>query len=797
MAIAANFNTLIFIKNFNNYFNRKIFGGNNLSDYFLDGNFETSGIDFEHTIYFEKGDIFNFIDSSFELADRATNIPYGLKYLGASSTVENGGGFSYGVNFSYDSYTRMLKILVYTDAPSLNDIPDDFKLTATLNFQNNIFVIKENINFNPNDDITAEIITNNIDFQPDYLLVLSEDNSIISRWFILHDARTRSGQYKFQLRRDVIFDNLNEIKEAPIFVQKAMLSEDDSFVVNDEGMSVNQIKTSETLLKDDSKNAWIVIYIAKNTALTDVYGPMGLHVQIKPNTVRNQVKNEEFDMIALPLFDCDLYLPSGTKTGTIKGEYSILIAEAIATTLDASCYDVQLLPYCPFIEKVENGKIYVIDYGGDPDPDISPVEVIESSAGGTSYVFKDENNFETSYIAAATHPYQLNAHFSLLELNIRYADILNSITITKVVGPTIADQTITVDTYHQGADIHLEFDTDPTNLLLSLACNFSIGATSLGVGYIFYCTNNKFTVELDKQSIDNTSLSKKQLSNLTLQRFVSPNYQGSFDINLARNGGSFGTIKAYCTYKPYTPYIKVAPDFSFLYGQNYGDCRGLILGGDFSLPRATDAWQTFQLNNKNYQNIFNREIQNMEFNYSIEMRNQIISGSVGVLGATAAGAGAGAVAGSIVPGIGTAIGAAVGAITGAITSTAGMVVDTITLAERYKENKDLAIDKYNYQLGNIKALPHTLTKVGSFDISSKIWPFVEWYQCTKEEFDAFDNKIKYESMTVMRIDEMSNFYNKYDRLCYFKGELIRNTLISSNYHVLLAIYEELLKGVFI
>ena len=237
--------------------------------------------------------------------------------------------------------------------------------------------------------------------------------------------------------------------------------------------------------------------------------------------------------------------------------------------------------------------------------------------------------------------------------------------------------------------------------------------------------------------------------------------------------------------------------FEFLYGDNFKDARGLICGGDFSLPRSTDAWQTFQLNNKNYQNIFDREIQNMDFNFSIEQRNQYITGGIGIGTATLAGAGAGAVAGSIVPGIGTAIGAAVGAVAGAITSTAGMIVDSITMAEKYREQKQFAIDKFNYQLGNIKALPYTLTKVGAFDITSKVFAFVEQYDCTEEELEAFRQKIKFESMTVMRIDQMINYYHKFDELCYFKGELIRNDIIASDSHILAIIYEELLKGVYI
>ena len=119
------------------------------------------------------------------------------------------------------------------------------------------------------------------------------------------------------------------------------------------------------------------------------------------------------------------------------------------------------------------------------------------------------------------------------------------------------------------------------------------------------------------------------------------------------------------------------------------------------------------------------------------------------------------------------------------------------MARVHRENKQLAIDKFNYQLGNIKALPYTLTKVGSFDVISKIFPFIEVYSCSEKELKAFEDKIKYESMTVMRIGTLEEFMNFDDDIHYFKGILIRNDEIADDNHILNAIYEELLKGVYI
>ena len=123
--------------------------------------------------------------------------------------------------------------------------------------------IIENINFNPNDGLNTEQIINYDDsIIPDY--VIAVDNNVInSRWFVMDSQRTRALQFKLVLYRDVIADWKDEIVKAPCFIEKAMLSTDNYLIFNKENMSYNQIKKSETLLKDKSGCAWIVGYLDK------------------------------------------------------------------------------------------------------------------------------------------------------------------------------------------------------------------------------------------------------------------------------------------------------------------------------------------------------------------------------------------------------------------------------------------------------------------------------------------------------------------------------------------------------
>lgn len=793
MSIVSNFNTIYLLKRFNNYFNRKIYGGASLTDY-ISGD---SGAAESKTVELTESD-FSLIDGT-PTAVISLNVPVN-KSITIDSIVVSGDTEAYTA--TYKVIDRELTIVsTGTVLPPLGT-----SVIITYSYSQYEFEKRENINFNPNDDVLTEIVINNLSFESDYLLVIDENSNIVSRWFILETVRTRSLQARLSLRRDVIYDNLNKLQSSPVYVQKGMLSEDDSFIVNSEGMSVNEIKSYEGLLQDITKCAWIVGYIAKNTTDTSVSdADTGLSTII--STSRKPTSDQEFDMFAIPYGNLTI---DDVGAGSFENAtaYNLTMAATIARTLDAKCYDIQLLPYCPVSEVIAGDNRIELDMA--PGGEHTGFEYIKQTvASGSKTIRLTRDDFIVQPVLPPAQPTSLRTGWlSNSDLGVGEGATLSNFATVQLVINT--GHTVSASYNYDGERLRITispFDdhTFPTELVLDFNFDYT-GTSDEKIGVILYCKSSTFTRQLFLAGAipgdDFSNLNKKESSNLLKFRFVSPNYQGSFEFNGAKNKTPnlyqiyAKGIYTYCTYKPYTPFIKIAPEYEFLYGENYGDARGLICGGDFSLPRSTDAWESFQLNNKNYQNIFNREIQNMDFNYTIEQRNAAISGGVGVLTGAASGAAAGAIAGSIIPGLGTAVGAVVGGAAGALTSGVGLALDLDTNARKYRENKSLAVDKFNYQLGNIKALPYTLTKVGAFDICSKIWPILEMYHCTNEELTAFRNKIKYESMTVMRIDYISNFYHKFDDLCYFKGELIRNDEIAADNHILDAIYAELLKGVY-
>lgn len=861
------------------------------------------------------------------------------------------------------------------------------------------------MDFNPNDNVTTEIIVNDIPFDPDYLLIFDADLNIVQRWFAIEQKRNRQGQWLIQVKRDVISDNLETLINAPIFVEKGMLPDDDPMVLNDEGMNFNQIKKEETLLKDKTKSSYIVGYIAKSSDLGDVAiqspnedinnyltlgqlasaigttesvlapllnfeasdnnfayfiskvrftfshyyyanaevnhprildlngdftshtysasspvfvapillsnplvanlptisgaqfseisasllasassvkselmainnrsyylsstqlevlktyegrvilylgkfykiafaesgdytdiheqllsnyptiynafdnaiespqvmannGYCGIYTQSKKvriifqeltaddgavktvvskiSSSRKPTVNQEFDMFVIPADNVVIY-DNGVEIKHV-GNNARLIASALAVSQGDKVYDIQLLPYCPVADYFK-GSVNMFDIT-DLTEDVNYNYIEETLP-------KSGNLTVTGNDAQSLDPLTQLATF-YITVDYVGIDTVSNANVTVLsglpAGITLSNFSVSL----QGSQIRVIAQTNATSADelkdVQLQVTFDYSASSAPaqkVGVLFYVPSASFNAIIDVPLTLRDSM--KIDSNCDLYRIVSPNYQGTFDFNVARNGGNVPYFVAYCTYKPYVPFIKVTPLLNYMYGSDFNDNRGLICAGDFSLPRVSSAWTSYQLQNKNYQNIFNRDIQNLDFMQSIERRNQIVGGAVQMLADAGKGAGAGAY-------VGGPVGAVVGGALGGITSGVGYAIDVDTLARTQRETKQLAIDKYNYQLGNIKALPYTLTKVGSFDISSKIFPFLEYYTCSDVEKEALKSKIKYESMTVMRIGTLEEFMNFNSELNYFKGSLIRNDEIADDSHVLNAIYEELLKGVYI
>lgn len=309
-------------------------------------------------------------------------------------------------------------------------------------------------------------------------------------------------------------------------------------------------------------------------------------------------------------------------------------------------------------------------------------------------------------------------------------------------------------------------------------------------GVMFWISRSNFTKEIaHKITVPRNNIDFKIAHETDLYRLCSPNYASVFEFSPTMNYGVEGFTVS-CSYKPINPYIKICPIFKGLNGSNFTDARGLILSGDFSMSRIQDAWITYELQNKNYNEIFERQIKSMETQDKWMKIQEHAQATAGALSAAAQGAMMGNMGGF---GKGGAIAGA--AVFGAVSGAAG-TVDVIANAALREDQRNLAKDMFRLQNENIKALPDTLTKVSAFNPDNPLLPFIEYYTATDEEKEALRQQLTYRGMTIEAISTLSNYIGT--EPSYIKAQPIRlPSSIQENYHWAAELHNELNMGVYI
>lgn len=322
-----------------------------------------------------------------------------------------------------------------------------------------------------------------------------------------------------------------------------------------------------------------------------------------------------------------------------------------------------------------------------------------------------------------------------------------------------------------------QFDVTNITNLDKIYCYTGGAASGIKHAVGFKLPSASFTLSynLTLPSINNNN----KISNETqLYRLVSPNGVGEYQFSPSKNGGFTG-FEVDCTLIPFNPYIKINPRFGWLYGTDFNDFRGLILGGDFSLPILNNNWSTYQLNNKYLQDIFNRKIESQEYNNKWALASDITGAVTGAAG--------GAVAGALV-------GGPVGAAVGGIASAAGGAADVIGNLKLREEQIDLQKDLFGMELGTVKARADSLTRGATYNINNKYFPYIEYYTCTDQELEALENKIKYNGMTVGVIGVIENYIDYSADWTYIQARVI-DIDIEDDAHMANTINRELQGGI--
>lgn len=897
------------------------------------------------------------------------------------------------------------------------------------------FVEFSNINFNPNDGVVTELVIGNesqkenqkiLDWEnigtPDYCIcweTISNNTTIRSRWFVLESERTRSGQYRLALKRDVVAEHFGIIKASPCFIEKGMINDKtNTLLYNKESMTYNQIKDAEYQLKDSTNSAWVVGYVSKNLPTADrtisttilmegtpqdYYESAELPFNVGLSThYAYDASQMEIELLQLGSYEDDDF--SGSRYGAKQYMHSYVI------TSDASpsIYHTQEL-YADSNGSVGSGratnisqvpdKLYIGGYWyaiqTSPSTKINmqrlglyctssnqqPPAIYGWVYGGInpSYLKRTSNNINTAVQLLRGHAASAcntafssygnvvsnleqydgkvvkfnNKYYSMSISKVSYrtgvfkvdnyndwilsssnnkingltqyySDISNStdlsnlrsdiqnlyntayntsdstygntyasnhsfdacgisiprysITLTLISTETLSVSDVAYGTrnttYDCPADLfaipygEVAFKTTsdsstyytsktealaiaraiataygdsgcydlqlvpycPSEFIRSLDDDtigiyeldskaykvvtkiYSSGDTPEPCSFIIWASSCKGSFDIplviENYHYDYSDVLNAKINNeTTLCRLASPNFNGMFEFSLSKNNGITKFNVDY-TYKPYMPYIHVNPDFKFIYGQDWDDARGLICGGDFSLSFMNSYWQNYQNNNKNYQSIFDRQIQNMDVNNAIALEKQQFQATVGTItsaiGGAMGGAAAGATAGSAAGPWGALIGGVVGAVGGGIgsgmASAYGAEKDKDWLLRQQQEARSYAIDMYGYQLGNIQAMPYSLSRTESLTNNNKIWPILELYKPTDIEIQLLVNKIRYNGMSVMAVGNIKDYCTSDDfTMVFIKGQIIRleSDELNDDFHIADAIYQEINKGVYI
>lgn len=744
-----------------------------------------------------------------------------------------------------------------------------------------------NVAFNPNDGIsTTQIVTYDLDAYPDYAegiaspsycVVVEDDDTVSSRWWVVGSTRKAKGLSELTLIRDLVADYYWEIMECPSFINKGYpQSVNDPAIFNNEDLTFNQIKTAERFIKDKSEAAWYVGYIskdvktksitvpAKNVNTTDTYDSFSEYPFSKW-TAENPFIGDYSD-ITFQLYgytttkdlgyglvgntpittavgwdingrpklppipsgweDYSKYLGTGwiaklntergyklnlssttnnvfTAAGAVPdwkaGSYALTGAHTESATsqllaengrfirIDGVAYKVKVVNYTSQNKTVEvpNSNVYAEKFktvartSGCYNTSSASGNIASISYTSQYYYVTLEEVNETGFTFTipenrqhtAGVPYDIFAipatfvwlNDENLSLNNTFSQACVNAINTDMVGGVDGElYDIQLLPYCPINDEYLQRENGYGRVLTDkMQSNedlvqyqiLEVAGNDSERTVILYAESAEFEKVLSTTTygVPNTVEDFKVDNETNMYRLCSPNYNGQFEFSVTKNGG-VSSWRIACTYKPYTPYIRVAPNFGRLYGKNFFDARGLILGGDFSIAQTNEAWLSYELQNKNYQVMFDRQITNMEVTNRIQKSLDIGNAITGSISGGAAGAGAGYMMSK-----GNPWGLAIGAAVGTATSAAGGITDVIFNEKLRREQISFAKDQFGYQMQNIQALPYSLTKVGSQNADFKHWPFVEYYTCTETEKRALRDKLNWNGYTIGRIGRVKDF----------------------------------------
>lgn len=774
--------------------------------------------------------------------------------------------------------------------------------TNVTNYDDYVLAEYDNINFNPNDGVSTEIVVNYSGDHPNYLLVVDNYPIVASRWYVIEGQRTRAGQLRLVLRRDLVADFYDYVLDAPAMIERGRLGSYDPYIFNDEGMRFNQIKQSETLLKDETQIPWVIGYVAKaqeetqpttiniaqpqsfdyTGSSTTVWGPSGGTTGLNFGNYTNQNAQKSTNGVKYThsiyarssisqLRDTFTYgedtsyqlkavrggstqpsliYPEGAYTANQYRKYLERAFDSQINSLNTAASSAiaandsmvaTLQEQEGKIVKIGENKYYLVHVVGQQftmEVNVTntsaptyfyrmnqfcvetPIDEVNNLFSGSSsdnsfklkaigtqyYLTLEELTNEINFTIPTTRRVLKDAPYSMFAIPYGSIAITNGPFLSLGMGSEgIATQVAAAISEKMGSQVYdvqlLPYCPVRRAITQENGVGFAqltdgvdytlikqtVDGSIFNIGFMFWVEESEFTFDISTLFI--TPYDTKTTNQCVSNRLCSPNYSSVYEFNIAKNGGIAG-FNVDCTYKPYSPYIHIWPKGGIhsIYGNDFNDPRGLICSGDFSMPATCDQWAQYEINNKNYQNMFNRQIETMDLTHKIQRTEQIAGAIVGTVQGGMSGATTGAM-------IGGGYGAVAGAIAGAGISAVGGGFDYFHGQQLRENERQQAFDMFRMGNENIQAMPDTLTKVSAFTSNNKIFPIYETYSATEQEIIAFQEYIKYRGMKVGRIDNISNFI--WPDWEFVQASIIRFDNLAEDSNLAYEINYELMKGVYL
>ena len=345
-------------------------------------------------------------------------------------------------------------------------------------------------------------------------------------------------------------------------------------------------------------------------------------------------------------------------------------------------------------------------------------------------------------------------------VNIVSDDTENGISDSDIAQTLMLAQTNAINSATDTGKI-LDVQFLPFSMATATNENFKINDTPIKAMFLD-ADDFEFTTDLE----DLTSINKE----CDTIKIVSPSRASQYLFRPYNNDGIM-EFKTKITLRPYNSIIYVRPSTKGLLIYDYDDKDCLVISEDFSLTSVTSEWANYVYNNRNYNDVFERQIQGREFERAWERRVEDAQKKSDEWTSRNISAQKASVYTGNLP--------IISSVTGAI-GTAFQDQTYLQMAQidrqyneaLYQEGIQISRDLFNLQLENIQSQPLVPSKITTLDAKLLPGVYLEYYSTNPTELQAIKDFYRFNGN---RIDAYGTF-NQY------WGWFVRGKIIMSQFY---------------